>query len=192
MADNEAPRLGLAGAGIPAVDKTKARDGVRLTIPAGRLKGIEMVVRIASSENPHQNKFVERWAEGEFVESIKARIRGQDEDPLDEEKLLEKAGHMTRTPEYIAHSLIADLPQGIDIPEKVDALDVLPESIRDAYKQNGKGFVLKGNRKNTVGYTPDVGVWLIQRYPELGDWATRFARREREFLEERTAHEGNA
>lgn len=189
-------RLGIAGAGRRGVDRDKATEGVLFTIPSGLLKGIEIQIRTAGRTNPHHQRFMEDWAAGKFREALANRTNGTaDQGDLDDDSLVEATVRATTTPEYLAHVLVADLPQGVAIPDRVDDIDALPEAIHDYYMEDedSDGWRRKKNRKDWVEYTPDVGVWLFgeDRYPDLTNWAWRFASQEESYLEEQIEREGN-
>lgn len=182
-------RLGLAGAGIRRFDRQKASEGVLTTVEAGRFKGLRVRIRHGAKDNPLHRQFLDDWAEGRFREMR----NGQKEETDEDSKLA--PFRATQSPEYIAHVLVADLPDGVAIPEKVDDLETLPEAIHDHYlpDESGEGWRRKKNRKDWVEYTPEIGVWLFgdEGYPQLRDVAWVLAAREEQFLEEREDKEGN-
>lgn len=190
-------RLGIAGAGRRGVDRDKASEGVLFTVPSGQLKGIQLRIRSAGRTNPHHQRFMDDWAAGKFREAMESRTNGTgDKGNFDEDALGMESVRATTTPEYLAHVLVADVPQGIAIPDRVDDIDELPDAIHDHYmeEEDGDGWRRKKNRKDWVEYSPKVGVWLFgeDRYPDLTSWAWRFASKEERFMEEQIEREGNA
>lgn len=184
-------RLGIAGAGLPGLDKQKASEGVVCTIPGGHLEGVQLRIRRVGRTNSRHNEFMEEWAKGRFREAIKSR-NGKNEE-ADLESIQMETLSATQTPEYLAHVLVADLPQGVEIPEEVEDLEKLPEAIHDCYTKDNGHWRRKKNKKDWVPYSPEIGVWLFSedRYPELRDWAWRFAGKEEQFLEAQLEQEGN-